>query len=125
MGYRHMMNNKRGNTMNSIAGDARLSGAREQNCCNARPLSSSSTRTNGSTDTSGVAEVTGSLLLVNSDPTVATRVQAMPKMQGSGAVRDLSEAMSLRTSAAALQIKVNVITIKFDSFCGRESWAGI
>jgi Ca2+-binding RTX toxin-like protein len=83
---------------------------------NTQPFTGSFTRINGSTGTSGVAEVSGSLLLANNnfyrefsdDPTVATGVQAMPQTRGSGMVRDLRQAMSLGTpEAATLQAKLN------------------
>jgi hypothetical protein len=118
--------------MNSIAFGSCLSGAREQNCCNAQPLSCRFTRTNGSTGTCGVAEVSGSLLLANNnfyrefsdDPTVATGVQAMPQMHGSGMLRDLREAMSLGTAqVAALHAKVIVFFINSVAGCTCKSRA--
>ncbi|GKS87417.1 hypothetical protein AVMA1855_24715 [Acidovorax sp. SUPP1855] len=75
---------------------------------NTQPLSGSFTRTNGTTGVSGVAEVTGSLLLASNnfyrefsdDPAVTATAGALPQMGGSGWVRDLREAMSLAGGAA-------------------------
>jgi len=99
---------------------------------NTQPFSGSFTRTNGSTGTSGVAEVTGSLLLANNnfyrefsdDPAIAATAAALPQMQGSGWGDDLSEAMSLGTpEALALQAKVNVVTINSIASCACKSLA--
>ncbi|GKT19599.1 hypothetical protein AVHY2522_23080 [Acidovorax sp. SUPP2522] len=76
--------------------------------CNTQPLSGSFTRTNGTTGVSGVAEVTGSLLLASNnfyreftdDPAVTAAAGALPQMGGSGLVRDLREAMRLPGEAA-------------------------
>ena len=82
---------------------------------NTQPFSGSFTRTNGATGMSGVAEVTGSLLLASNnfyrnftdDPVVTAAAAALPQMRGSGAVRDLREAMSLGNAQAQdLQIKL-------------------
>ena len=76
---------------------------------NTQPFSGSFTRTNGSTGASGVAEVSGSLLLASNNfyreftdnPALTTAAKALPQMRGSGVVRDLREAMSLGTAAGA------------------------
>ncbi|MDB5850022.1 MAG: putative rtx family calcium-binding cytotoxins and bacteriocins protein, partial [Rhodoferax sp.] len=75
---------------------------------NTQPFSGSFTRTNGTTGASGVAEVTGSLLLASNnfyreftdDPVVTAAAAALPQMRGSGKVRDLRQAASLSTAQA-------------------------
>ena len=67
---------------------------------NTQPFSGSFTRTDGSTGASGVAEVTGSLLLASNgfyreftdDLQITPQAQSLPQMQGSGLVRDLRHA---------------------------------
>ena len=89
----------------SVAGQAsnvNLVDSSGQATGNTQPFSGSFTRTNGSTGASGVAEVSGSLLLASNNfyreftdnPVVTTAAQALPQMQGSGKVRDLRQAMS-------------------------------
>ncbi|WP_311223096.1 MULTISPECIES: calcium-binding protein [unclassified Acidovorax] len=75
---------------------------------NTQPWSGNFTRIDGSTGASGVAEVSGSLLLASNnfyrefpdDPVVTAEAGALPQMGGSGLVRDLREAMSLGGEAA-------------------------
>lgn len=75
---------------------------------NTQPWTASFTRTNGTAGTSGVAELSGSLLLASNgfyreftdDPVIAVGAAALPQMGGSGWVRDLREAMSLGTDKA-------------------------
>ena len=70
---------------------------------NTQPFSGTFTRTDGSTGASGVAEVSGSLLLAGNNfyreftdnPALTTAATALPQMRGSGVERDLREAMSL------------------------------
>jgi hypothetical protein len=77
---------------------------------NTQVASGSFTRTNGTTGQSGAADITGSFLLAGNnfyseftdDPVLTAAAQALPQMQGSGWVRDLREAMSLSSPAAAL-----------------------
>jgi Ca2+-binding RTX toxin-like protein len=72
--------------------------------------SGSYTRSSGSSGQSGVAELSGSLVLgannfysnFTNNPTLTAAAQALPQMQGSGWARDLREAASLGTPAAAL-----------------------
>ena len=82
---------------------------------NTQPFSGTFTRTNGSSGASGVAEVSGSLLLASNNfyrefidnPVLTTAAAALPQMRGSGWVRDLREAISLGTPAAqGLQTQV-------------------
>ena len=76
---------------------------------NTQPWSGSFTRSDGSSGVSGVAEVTGSLLLASNnfyreftdDPELTASAVALPQMQGSGAVRDLRPAMSLGSPQAS------------------------
>jgi hypothetical protein len=75
-------------------------------------------RSNGSVGKSGVAELSGSLLLASNgfyraftdDPTLTSAAKTPPQMQGSGWARDLREAMSqtgdLSDEALALEQKV-------------------
>ena len=75
---------------------------------NTQPWSATFTRSNGTTGQSGTPELSGSLLLASNNfyrqftdnPPVTTTAAVLPQMQGSGAVRDLREAMSLDTPAA-------------------------
>jgi Ca2+-binding RTX toxin-like protein len=68
------------------------------------------TRADGSSGVSGVAQLSGSLLLAGNNfyrsfmdnPTITPAAAALPQMQGSGLVRDLREAMSLGTAQATL-----------------------
>lgn len=92
------------------AGNVNLGGG------NTQTFSGSFTRADGSNGDSGTAQLAGSLLLANNnfyrqftdDPVVATVAQALPQMQGSGAVRDLRPAMSLgNAQATALQSAVS------------------
>ncbi|MFT3779388.1 MAG: calcium-binding protein [Ottowia sp.] len=77
---------------------------------NRMPLRGSFTRNNGSTGTSGVAELSGSLLLASNnfyrdfsdDPPLSEAARALPQMGGSGWVRDLREAMSSPAGAGLL-----------------------
>ncbi len=87
---------------------------------NTQPFSGSFTRTNGSTGASGVAEVSGSLLLASNNfyreftdnPALTTAAKALPQMRGSGVVRDLREAMSLGTAAGAtLQTRLTAFAV--------------
>ncbi len=102
---------------------------------NTQPWSGGFTRDNGSTGQSGVAEVTGSLLLASNgfyrkftdNPVVTPEAGALPQMGGSGWVRDLREAMSLGTpQALALKDKVAVRSdmrqaVSFNSLAKRTS----
>ncbi|WP_234385165.1 calcium-binding protein, partial [Paracidovorax avenae] len=81
---------------------------------NTQPWSGSFTRMDGSQGMSGVAEVSGSLLLASNnfyrefpdDPVPTAAAQALPQMGGAGWVRDLREAMSLgNDKSQALQEK--------------------
>ncbi|MCS4511048.1 calcium-binding protein [Xylophilus ampelinus] len=77
---------------------------------NTQPWTGSFTRTDGSRGTSGVAEVSGSLLLASNnfyrkfsdDPAVTAAAAALPQVGGSGWVRDLQQAMSLPGDKAAV-----------------------
>ncbi|WP_236598189.1 calcium-binding protein [Alicycliphilus denitrificans] len=77
---------------------------------NSMPLSGSFSRTDGSTGTSGIAELSGSLLLASNnfyrdfsdDPPLSQAALALPQMGGSGWVRDLREAMSTTAGAELL-----------------------
>ncbi|WP_230680880.1 hypothetical protein [Paracidovorax cattleyae] len=82
---------------------------------NTQPWSGSFTRMDGSQGMSGVAEVSGSLLLASNnfyrefpdDPVPTAAAQALPQMGGAGWARDLREAMSLgNDKSQALQDKV-------------------
>ncbi|WP_049791086.1 calcium-binding protein [Paracidovorax avenae] len=82
---------------------------------NTQPWSGSFTRMDGSQGMSGVAEVSGSLLLASNnfyrefpdDPVPTAAAQALPQMGGAGWARDLREAMSLgNDKSQALQEKV-------------------
>ncbi len=82
---------------------------------NTQPWSGSFTRMDGSQGMSGVAEVSGSLLLASNnfyrefpdDPVPTAAAKALPQMGGAGWVRDLREAMSLgNDKSQALQEKV-------------------
>ncbi|WP_280513504.1 calcium-binding protein, partial [Paracidovorax oryzae] len=82
---------------------------------NTQPWSGSFTRMDGSQGMSGVAEVSGSLLLASNnfyrefpdDPVPTAAAKALPQMGGAGWVRDLREAMSLGSDKSqALQEKV-------------------
>ncbi|WP_421564455.1 calcium-binding protein, partial [Paracidovorax sp. MALMAid1276] len=80
---------------------------------NTMPLQGTFTRMDGSAGTSGVAELSGSLLLAGNgfyrefsdDPTPTEAARALPQMRGSGWARDLREAMST-SSGASLQRQV-------------------
>ncbi len=80
---------------------------------NTMPLRGTFTRTDGSAGSSGVAELSGSLLLAGNgfyreftdDPEPTVQANGLPQMRGSGWVRDLREAMSL-TSGEGLQAGV-------------------
>lgn len=80
---------------------------------NTMPLRGTFTRTDGSAGSSGVAELSGSLLLAGNgfyreftdDPEPTVQANGLPQMRGSGWVRDLPEAMSL-TSGEGLQAGV-------------------
>lgn len=83
---------------------------------NTQPWSGSFTRTDGSEGSSGVAEVSGSLLLTSNNfyrefpdnPVITAAAAALPQMKGSGAVRDLQQAMSLGTAQSSdLQFKLS------------------
>ncbi|AVS91152.1 hypothetical protein C8246_04145 [Paracidovorax avenae] len=82
---------------------------------NTQPWSGSFTRMDGSQGMSGVAEVSGSLLLASNnfyrefpdDPVPTAAAKALPQMGGAGWTRDLREAMSLgNDKSQALQEKV-------------------
>ncbi|WP_267896318.1 calcium-binding protein, partial [Paracidovorax avenae] len=82
---------------------------------NTQPWSGSFTRMDGSQGMSGVAEVSGSLLLASNnfyrefpdDPVPTAAAKALPQMGGAGWARDLREAMSLgNDKSQALQDKV-------------------
>ncbi|WP_231502384.1 calcium-binding protein [Paracidovorax avenae] len=82
---------------------------------NTQPWSGSFTRMDGSQGMSGVAEVSGSLLLASNnfyrefpdDPVPTAAAKALPQMGGAGWARDLREAMSLgNDKSQALQEKV-------------------
>jgi Ca2+-binding RTX toxin-like protein len=91
------------------ATNTNLVDSRGQATGNTQIASGSFTRTDGGTGASGVAELSGSLLLGSNNfyreftdnPSLTTQAKAQPQMQGSGWVRDLREAMSLGTSKAA------------------------
>ena len=83
---------------------------------NSQPFSGSFTRTDGSAGASGVAELSGSLLLAANNfyrtftdgPAATTAAQALPEMRGSGAVRDLREEMNFSApKAKGLRTKLN------------------
>ena len=87
---------------------------------NTQTLSGSFTRDDGQTGDTGTAELVGSLLLANNNfyreftdnPELTTLAQELPQMTGSGAVRDLREAMSLDTpQALALQAAVTAFAV--------------
>ena len=83
---------------------------------NSQPFSGRFTRTDGSAGASGVAELSGSLLLAannfyrtfTDDPAATTAAQALPEMRGSGTVRDLREEMNFSApKAKGLRTKLN------------------
>lgn len=97
---------------------------------NTQPFSGSYTRIDGTTGTSGVAQLTGSLLLASNnfyreftdDPAVTQLAATLPQMGGSGWARDLREAMSLGTdSAQLLQLRV----AQFASASTRDEQMGL
>jgi hypothetical protein len=99
---------------------------------NTQPFSGSFTRIDDSTGESGVAEVTGSLLLANNnfyrqftdDPTLTAEALNLPQMTGSGVVRDLRPAMSLGTAQALdLQGKGEDNAIKSLASFACKSWS--
>ena len=77
---------------------------------NTQVFSGTFTRSNGTAGQSGVAELSGSLLLASNNfyrqftdnPALTPAAKALPQMQGSGWVRDMREAASLGTPAAAV-----------------------
>jgi Ca2+-binding RTX toxin-like protein len=76
---------------------------------NTQTWTGSFVRADGTTGVAGAAELAGSLDLAannfyrefTDNPVLTTAAQALPQMRGSGLVRDLREAMSLGTVAAA------------------------
>jgi Ca2+-binding RTX toxin-like protein len=80
---------------------------------NSMPLQGTFTRMNGSTGMSGVAQLSGSLLLASNgfyrefsdDPVPTEAAKALPQMRGAGWARDLREAMSVM-GGEGLQMQV-------------------
>jgi hypothetical protein len=76
---------------------------------NSQIASGTFTRADGTSGASGVAELSGSLLLASNnfyrdftdDPVISTPARGLPDMGGSGWVRDLREAMSMGTPESA------------------------
>ena len=79
---------------------------------NSQPWTGTFTRTSGGTGSTGIAQLSGSLLLASNgfyreftdDPAPTATANALPQMRAAGWVRDLREAMSLGT-ADALMLK--------------------
>ena len=98
--------------LSTAASNVNLVNGSGQATGNTQTFTGTFTKTNGITGAAGTAELAASLLLANNkfyrqfsdDPAITTAAQALPQMQGSGAVRDLGPTLSLGSAqAGALQ----------------------